>query len=39
MLILQRYCIIFGAGAQPEHLCGCYFCTQFYIFYKTEVIS
>ena len=28
MLILQEYCIIFGSSAQPERLCGCYFCTQ-----------
>ena len=28
----QRYCIIFGAAAQSERLCGRYFCTHFYIF-------
>lgn len=25
----QKYCIIFGAAAQSEHLCGRYFCTHF----------
>ena len=25
----ETYCIIFGADIQPEHLCVCYFCTQF----------
>ena len=29
MLQTQTYCIIFGADIQPEHLCVCYFCTQF----------
>lgn len=31
-LIPQKYYIIFGAAAQPEHLCGRYFCTHFHIF-------